>query len=97
MLHSGIASLRSICASITAPSSGDIFGKVAEFINKIDQQKLRRELPWNIHTTFESDHSVAGGNVSKRSPYNKRTMEAGLWGIWAFRPSAKSVSYVLSM
>jgi len=31
-----------------------------------------------------------------RSPYNKRTMEAGLWGIWAFRPNAKSISYVLS-
>jgi hypothetical protein len=31
-----------------------------------------------------------------RSPYNKRTMEAGLWGIWAFRPDAESVSYVLS-
>jgi len=30
------------------------------------------------------------------SPYNKRTMEAGLWGIWAFRPNAKSISYVLS-
>jgi len=24
-------------------------------------------------------------------------MESGLWGIWAFRPDAKSVSYVLSM
>jgi hypothetical protein len=32
-----------------------------------------------------------------RSPYNKRTMEAGLWGIWVFRPNAKSISYVLSM
>ena len=32
-----------------------------------------------------------------RSSYNKRTMEAGLWGIWAFRPDAKSISYVLSM
>ena len=31
-----------------------------------------------------------------RSPYNKRTMEAGLSGIWAFRPNAKSISYVLS-
>jgi hypothetical protein len=31
-----------------------------------------------------------------RSPYNKRTIEAGLWGIWAFRPNAKSISYVLS-
>ena len=31
-----------------------------------------------------------------RSPYNKRTMEAGLLGIWAFRPDAKSTSYVLS-
>jgi hypothetical protein len=32
-----------------------------------------------------------------RSPYHKRTMEAGLWGIWAFTPNAKSISYVLSM
>jgi len=32
-----------------------------------------------------------------RSPYNKRTTEAGLWSIWAFRPDAESVSYVLSM
>src|SRR5882762_11421601 len=24
-----------------------------------------------------------------RWPYNKRTMEGGLWGIWAFRPDAK--------
>ena len=32
-----------------------------------------------------------------RSPYNKRTMEAGVWDIWAFRPNAKSISYVLSM
>lgn len=31
------------------------------------------------------------------SPYNKRTMEAGLWGIWAVRPDAESISYVLSM
>jgi hypothetical protein len=31
-----------------------------------------------------------------RSPYNKRTIEAGLWGIWAFGPDAESVSYVLS-
>ena len=31
-----------------------------------------------------------------RSPYNKRTMEAGLWGFWAIRPDEKSVSYVLS-
>jgi hypothetical protein len=30
------------------------------------------------------------------SPYNKRTMEAGLWGIWAVGPNAESVSYVLS-
>jgi len=31
-----------------------------------------------------------------RLPYNKRTTEAGLWGIWAVRPDAKSISYVLS-
>ena len=31
-----------------------------------------------------------------RSPYNKPTMEAGWWGIWALRPDAESVSYVLS-
>ena len=30
------------------------------------------------------------------SPYNKRTRESELWGIWAFRPDAKSISYVLS-
>jgi hypothetical protein len=32
-----------------------------------------------------------------RASYNKRTMEAGLWGIWAVRPDVESISYVLSM
>lgn len=36
-----------------------ILRKVAQFINKINQQKLGRELPWNIHAALESDHSIA--------------------------------------
>jgi hypothetical protein len=40
--------------------------------------------------------SVCFFSSAVRSPYNKRTMEAGLWGIWAFGPDAESVSYVLS-
>ena len=46
---------------------------------------------WRQRKPFDVVFSTA-----ERSPYNKRTMEAGLWGIWAFRPDAKSVSYVLS-
>ena len=36
-----------------------ILGKLAEFINKMDQQKLRRELPRNIRSTLESEHPLA--------------------------------------
>jgi hypothetical protein len=41
-------------------------------------------------------HVAAAFCSAVRSPYNKLTMEAGLWGIWALRPDAESVSYVLS-
>ena len=34
-------------------------------------------------------------SITVRSPHNKRTMEAGLWGIWAFRPNAKLVRYLV--
>ncbi len=60
------------------------------------------EDPANIESLPRSEGRAAredGGGIfssTVRSPYNKRTMEAGLWGIWAFRPDAKSISYVLS-
>ena len=36
-----------------------ILRKVAQFIDKINKQKLGRELPWNIQAGFECDHSIA--------------------------------------
>ncbi len=45
---------------------------------------------------IEEKNTSAALSCAVCSPYNKRTMEAGLWGIWAFRPNAKWISYVLS-
>jgi len=36
---------------------------------------------------IQSDPS--GLSSASWAPYNKRTMEAGLWGVWAFRPDAE--------
>jgi hypothetical protein len=38
---------------------------------------------------IEEKNTSAAFSSAVRPPHNKRTMEAGLWGIWAFRPKAE--------
>jgi len=36
-----------------------ILRKVAQLIHKINQQKFGRDVPWNIQSKLEGDHSIA--------------------------------------